>query len=65
MEPQRIHLELAPGEAAVLDESISSMVVEMRDEIAHTDDAKYRAGLHARLDALENILKQLIKHEVA
>jgi hypothetical protein len=59
MEPQRIHLELLPTEAAVLDESISSLLTEMRDEIAHTDDAKYRAGLHARLEALERILHRL------
>jgi hypothetical protein len=59
MEPQRIHLELAPGEVAVLDESITSLLTEMRDEIAHTDDAQYRAGLHRRLEALEGILHRL------
>jgi hypothetical protein len=59
MDMQTIQLRLGAREAAVLSESISALLTEIRDEIAHTDDPAFRDGLYAKLDTLENIRRRL------
>lgn len=59
MDAMEIHLDLAPGEAEVLDTGIEEMLREGRFELAHTDDREYRANLKERLHVLEVIQGKL------
>jgi hypothetical protein len=54
-----VHLELSRRDAKELRTALSIRLVGMREELVHTDDREYRAGLKAATERLEGVLARL------
>jgi hypothetical protein len=52
-------LELSDSEAEDLKKALSVRLLEMRGELARTDDRDYREGLRAMLERLEAVFQRL------
>ena len=54
-----VELRLGAREAKELRTALSIRLVGMREELVHTDDREYRAGLKAATERLEGVLAKL------
>jgi hypothetical protein len=54
-----VRLEMSAREAKDLRTALSIRLVGMREELAHTDDREYRAGLRATTERVEAVLARL------
>ncbi len=52
-------VELTEEESSVLQQALHSYLSELRDEISHTDDREFRAGLKEERETLEGIFEKL------
>lgn len=54
-----IHLDLTPGEAETLRETLESYLSDLRAEISRTDSAQFREGLKEKKAVLGKITEEL------
>ncbi|HVP39879.1 MAG TPA: hypothetical protein VMS93_11925 [Candidatus Saccharimonadales bacterium] len=54
-----IHLEMTPGEAAMLADVLSIYLAELRAEIAHTDAREFRHSLKEREVLVRSMIERL------
>lgn len=56
-------LELTDTELRVLAETTKARAREMEEELVHTDDRQFRAGLRNDLECLEALQRKLAREE--
>jgi hypothetical protein len=54
-----MHLELSLEDARLVKSALDVRVLELRDELVHTDDRAYHASLREDLDRLESLDQRL------
>ena len=60
-----MEVALTERESSVLQQALHSYLSELRDEISHTDDREFRAGLKQERETLERIFQKLEEASVA